>query len=100
MKQAKDIEHDDMAEVVFLGVMMPRLARWIDEQGWLLQPWPSGNESATEDEKYHSFIVTPRDIPGSAVEGLTPEQAAGYAEAFDEALETGVGVDEHVEVQS
>lgn len=90
MKQASEITSDELAEVIFKGDIVPALSAWLERSGYELQAWPSGNESATDDPKYHSFIVTPKQIPAAAIEGLTPEQVEGYAKAWNE---SGTGMD-------
>jgi len=78
-------EHE-FAEVVFRGELVPALIEWAGTLGWKVIAWPSGNEEATADPMYHSFIVVPAEVPRDAVEGLSEEQAAGYAQAWDEAV--------------
>lgn len=90
MKQASEVTSDELAEVIFKGEMIPALRQWVESQGWEIQSWPSGNQTASDDPHYWSFIVVPQEVPASAIEGLTPEQVEGYAKAWNE---SGTGMD-------
>lgn len=84
MKQISEVGADEMAEVVVRGDMLPSLREWAVRQGYLFQPLP-----VDQDSHYHSFVLTEPRVPGEAVEGLTPEQIAGYGAAWDEAVGEG-----------
>lgn len=86
MKKIEAVGEHEFAEIVFRGETVPALIEWAASLGWRIVAWPSGNEEATADPKYHSFIVVPEEVPKAATEGLTEEQAAGYAQAWDEAV--------------
>jgi len=81
MKQIAEVSPTEMAEIVVRGDMLPALREWAARQGFLFQPLPSEHDS-----HYHSFMLMEPRIPSDAIEGLTPEQIAGYGAAWDEAV--------------